>query len=57
LSLLNAFINGHISLFEDEELSVDDIIRMMDCLNRNNIDYRGLIPMGLAVDATDKNIY
>lgn len=57
LSLLNAFINGHISLFEDEELSVDDIIRMMDCLNRNNIDYRGLIPMGLADDATGKNIY
>ncbi len=57
LSLLNAFINGHISLFEDEELSVDDIIRMMDCLNRNHIDYRGLIPMGLAVDATGKNIY
>lgn len=57
LSLLNAFINGHISLFEDEELSVDDIIRMMDCLNRNNIDYRGLIPMGLVDDATGKNIY
>lgn len=57
LSLLNAFINGHISLFEDEELSVDDIIRMMDCLNRNHIDYRGLIPMGLADDATGKNIY
>lgn len=57
LSLLNAFINGHISLFEDEELSVDDIIRMMDCLNRNKIDYRGLIPMGLAEDATGKNIY
>jgi hypothetical protein len=29
----------------------------MDCLNRNNIDYRGLIPMGLAVDATNLNIY
>lgn len=57
LSLLNAFINGHISLFEDEELSVDDIIRMMDCLNRNHIDYRGLIPMGLADDATNLNIY
>lgn len=57
LSLLNAFINGHISLFEDEELSVDDIIRMMDCLNRNHIDYRGLIPLGLADDATGKNIY
>ena len=57
LSLLNAFINGYIYLFEDEELTVDDVIRMMDCLNRNNIDYRGLIPMGLAVDATNLNIY
>ena len=57
LSLLNAFINGHISLFEDEELSVDDIIRMMDCLNRNHIDYRGLIPLGLAIDCTNLNIY
>lgn len=57
LSLLNAFINGHISLFEDEELSVDDIIRMMDCLNRNHIDYRGLIPLGLTIDCTNLNIY
>ena len=57
LSLLNAFINGHISLFEDEKLSVDDIIRMMDCLNRNHIDYRGLIPLGLAIDCTNLNIY
>ena len=57
LSLLNAFINGHISLFEDEELSVDDITRMMDCLNRKHIDYRGLIPLGLAIDCTNLNIY
>ena len=28
-----------------------------DCLNKHHIDYRGLIPMGLAEDATDKNIY
>ena len=57
LSLLHAFINGYISLFEDEELSVDDIIRMMDCLNKNHIDYRGLIPLGLAIDCTNLNIY
>ena len=25
--------------------------------NKNHIDYRGLIPLGLAIDATDKNIY
>jgi hypothetical protein len=28
-----------------------------DWLNENHFDYRGLIPMGLAEDATDKNIY
>lgn len=28
-----------------------------DWLNKNHFDYRGLIPMGLAEDATDKNIY
>lgn len=56
-SLLNAFINGYISLFEDEELTVDDIIRMMYWFNKNHIDYRGLIPMGLAIDASKLNIY
>ena len=29
----------------------------LDWLNENNFDYRGLIPMGLAIDATGKNIY
>lgn len=28
-----------------------------DWFNKNQFDYRGLIPMGLANDATDKNIY
>lgn len=56
-SLLNAFVNGYISLFEDEELTVDDIIRMMDWFNKKHIDYRGLIPMGLAIDASNLNIY
>lgn len=56
-SLLNAFINGHISLFKDEELTVDDIVRMLDWLNKNHFDYRGLIPKGLAIDATRLNIY
>ena len=30
---------------------------LIDWLNKNHFDYRGLIPMGLAIDATDKNIY
>ena len=29
----------------------------IEWLNKNHFDYRGLIPMGLAIDATDKNIY
>lgn len=28
-----------------------------DWLNKNKFDYRGLIPMGLAIDATELNIY
>ena len=28
-----------------------------DWLNKNHFDYRGLIPMGLALDATNLNIY
>lgn len=30
---------------------------LTDFFNRNHLDYRGLIPMGLAIDATGKNIY
>lgn len=29
----------------------------IDWLNKNHFDYRGLIEKGLAIDATDKNIY
>ena len=31
--------------------------KLINWLNKNHFDYRGLIPMGLAIDATDKNIY
>ena len=30
---------------------------LTDFFNKNHLDYRGLIPMGLAINATDKNIY
>ena len=30
---------------------------VIDFYNRNHIDYRGLIEKGLAIDATDLNIY
>lgn len=29
----------------------------VDWCNKNHFDYRGLIEMGLAIDATDKNVY
>ena len=32
-------------------------IESFDCLYKNHIDIRGLIPMGLAIDATGLNIY
>jgi hypothetical protein len=56
-SLLNALINGYISLFEDEELTTDDLNRLFDWLNKNHFDYRGLIEKGLAIDCTNLNVY
>ena len=32
-------------------------LRVIDWLNKNHFDYRGLIPLGLAIDATGLNIY
>lgn len=32
-------------------------VRGYDWLNKNHFDYRGLIPMGLAIDCTNLNIY
>ena len=38
----------------DPSHSISDSI---DWLNKNHFDYRGLIPMGFAIDATGLNIY
>lgn len=32
-------------------------IQLVDFYNKYHLDYRGLIPIGLALDATDLNIY
>lgn len=37
--------------------SLDDIEAIIDWFNKSHFDYRGFIPMGLAIDATGKNIY
>ena len=41
----------------DPTIWVDTIFEVQDYLNKNHFDYRGLIPMGLAIDATNLNIY
>lgn len=35
----------------------DDSFVLFDWYNKNHFDYRGLIPKGLAIDATGLNIY
>lgn len=37
--------------------TIETTIEGIDWLNKNHFDYRGLIPMGLANDATNLNIY
>lgn len=40
-----------------EFVSHSDCIELIDWLNKNHFDYRGLIEKGLALDATGLNIY
>ena len=40
-----------------EEIELYDSPESFEYLIENHFDYRGLIPMGLAEDATNKNIY
>ena len=37
--------------------SLDDIEAIIDWFHKNHVDYRGLIPMGIAIDTTGLNIY
>lgn len=41
----------------DPTIWLDTIFEVQDYLNKNHFDYRGLIPMELAIDATGLNIY
>lgn len=42
---------------EGEFIYTAQLTQLLGFYHRNNIDYRGLIPMGLAIDATGLNIY
>lgn len=45
-------------IFNDTEFVYHyDCIHLIDWLNKNHFDYLGLIPMGLATDATTLNLY
>lgn len=49
-------VGGSVSS-ETFTMNVTDIIRTIDFFHRYNFDCRGLIPKGLAIDATGLNIY
>ncbi len=42
---------------EDNSCNLQDYLWLEDWFNKNHFDYRGLIPKGLAIDATGLNIY
>lgn len=47
-----------ITFFLDKGFNVETHLdKLIDWLNKNHFDYRGLIEKGLAIDATDKNVY
>lgn len=41
----------------DTSCNLQDYLWLEDWYNKNHFDYRGLIEKGLAIDATNKNIY
>jgi hypothetical protein len=41
----------------DNSCNLQDYLWLEDWYNKNHFDYRGLIDMGLALDATNLNIY
>ena len=58
-NMLRDFVYTHHYEYEDivEDMGLYDNWKSIDYLNKNHFDYRGLIPMGLAIDATNLNIY
>ena len=52
---LDSIKRGEVSLIGD--IAIDCLCDAIDWFNKNHFDYRGLIEMGLAIDATGLNIY
>jgi hypothetical protein len=57
---ITRFGNIDVKIDEDDNyfnVDEDDWLNLFDWLNKNHFDYRGLIEKGLAIDATNLNIY
>jgi hypothetical protein len=53
-----SFKNQKITFHNEEgSIQLDKLEKLFNFFNLYHIDYRGLIPMGLAIDATGLNIY
>ena len=54
---------GLYDIFEYDQIHIEDggnfedICKLFEILNKHHLDYRGLIPKNLAIDATGLNIY
>lgn len=68
LDEIKPYLIPRSSLTEEQSEEIDEIMEshnsliqccteLMEFYDRNHIDYRGLIPLGLAIDATNLNIY
>ena len=57
LNNLADFVFHVDELLEPIQMQKSFPFEVEDFFNRNHIDYRGLIPMGIAKDATNLNIY
>lgn len=55
-SIIYSGIELHCERYYDV-IDIDEFEVLMDFYHEHHLDYRGLIPMGLAIDATNLNIY
>ena len=54
---LDSIRHGRVLLIGDRDIAIDCLYDAIDWFNKNHFDYRELIPLGLAIDATGLGIY
>jgi hypothetical protein len=57
LGLLEEYNHIVMGFNNEDVISVNYIKQLLDFYHCNHLDYNGLIPMGLAINATGRNIY